>query len=523
MLLLFAALFTLRRGACQLRGCSTDGVEMYTCALSGKGLCGDALVRCVLDGAILKSAVMNSAAAGRAMMSRAVRHRAGALGGLFTMLVIGALAGCGGSQNYNQNSTTNKPITTAFLRVVNTLPDSPTLLAGLDGQTLTKVSFAQGTALQQLTSGKYAIDAQYLNTAGTAVAVIDKEKVDLAVDEQATVFIVGTLSAPHTHLIDNTKSTIAAGSAEVQVMNSVASQPNVDVYLTDAAADLATAAKLTTVAFDESSPLTTIPSGDTYRLRVTAAGSTAVLYDSGVFPIASTARLIFAVVDYFGPGGSGFRVVQLDNQQSTQFPNEALPGAFRVANMIADVPSVDVYVGGITGTPAFAGVAFGTVAALQDFGAGNLDYAMTAAGDAATVLASGTVVLSPGETRTLVAARSGGVATRVTLDTTRPVSGRGQLQIINAAPTAGPLDTYLIADGHTIETTVASAVNQPLLAIAGAVEAPGSYDVTATATATTTPIAGPTPLVIDDGGIYSIYAVDAAGGGGPYQIVFSPQ
>ncbi len=455
-----------------------------------------------------------------AVLSRVVRNRAGVLRALLVVLASGVLAGCGGSSNYNNNSATNRPITTAFLRLVNTLPDSPTLLAGLDGANLTRVSFAQATPLQQLTSGKYAINVQYLDTSGSAVALINKEQIELGVDEQATVFIVGTLNDRHTHVIDNLKPMIAAGSAEVQVMQSVASQSSLDVYLTDAAADLAASTKLTTVAFDESSELATVPSGSNYRLRVTAAGSTAVLYDSGAFPIADMTRLMFAVVDYFGPGGSGFRVVQLNGQKASLFPNEVLPGAFRVANMIADVPSVDVYIGGIAGTPPFAGVAFATVAALQDFAAGDLDYAMTVAGDPATVLASGTVTLGAGETRTLIAVRSGGIATRTTLDTTRPVSERGQLEIINAAPTAGPLDTYVIAAGQTLATTVAAVVNQPLLAFAGGIEAPGSYDVAVTPTATTTPIAGPDPLVIEAGGIYSIYAVDAAGGGAPYQILF---
>ena len=67
---------------------------------------------------------------------------------------------------------------------------------------------------------------------------------------------------------------------------------------------------------------------------------------------------------------------------------------------------------------------------------------------------------------------------------------------------------------------MASVVNQPVLTFAGAVKAPSTiaYDVAFTATTTTIPIAGPDSLVIADGGIYSIYAIDAAGGGGPYQI-----
>ena len=66
-----------------------------------------------------------------------------------------------------------------------------------------------------------------------------------------------------------------------------------------------------------------------------------------------------------------------------------------------------------------------------------------------------------------------------------------------------------------------SAPTFALLAFAGAVQVPGTFDIAFTATSTKTPIvAGPAPLVIVERGIYSVYAIDAAGGGA-HQIVFS--
>ncbi len=254
------------------------------------------------------------------------------------------LVSCGGS-SYKGNGGLNKPITTAFLRLVNTLPDSPTLFAGLNGTTLTRVSYGQSTVLQQLATGKYAINVQYLDPTGQTVTLINKEEINLTQNEQATVFIVGTLNDRHTHTLDDLVPTLTAGNAEVQVMQTVAGQSSLDIYLTDAAADLATSPKLTTLAYDQNSEPVAVPAGTNYRLRVTAAGSTTVLYDSGVFSVPELNRLVFVVVDYFGPAGNGFRVVQMNNQSVTLFPNEALPGALRIANMIADVPAVDLYVG----------------------------------------------------------------------------------------------------------------------------------------------------------------------------------
>ncbi len=146
---------------------------------------------------------------------------------------------------------------------------------------------------------------------------------------------------------------------------------------------------------------------------------------------------------------------------------------------------------------------------------------MTVAGDPLAVLYTGPAILTSGDTRTLVVTRAAGVvAARATVDLTRPVSGQGQLEIINAAPAAGPLDAYVMAAGTTTTNTLATVINLPVLAFAGAVELPAAYDIAFTVTADKTPIAGPTSLPIADGGIYSIYAIEAVGGGAPYQILF---
>jgi hypothetical protein len=438
---------------------------------------------------------------------------------LSCVALIVAAVGCGG-KNYNNSGAQNRPITTAFIRVTNAISDSPILLAGLDGTTLTRVSYGQATGLQQVPSGKYALDVQYLDTNGNPVAVINKDVLDLTVNDQDTVYLLGTLDTLHTKLVENPAPAIAAGNAEVQVVQASSRAGSVDVYLTDAAADLATATKLASVAFEDATPLSTIPAGTNYRVRVTSPGTTTVLYDSGVFAIDDLSRVTFVVVDYFGPGGNGFRVLDQDSQVARLFPAEALPAAIRLANMIADQPSVDMYLGPVVGTPAFAGIAYGAIAPLQDVTAGALTYSITVAGTPATVLATATVNVTPGETRTVVATRSAsGAATRTTVDATRPVKGQGQVQVVNAAPTALDVDAYFLTSGTTIDAATATIVDLPVLSFAAAVRAPASYDIAFTPTANKTTLAGPTAQDVADGGIYSVYLIDAPGGGAPYQIV----
>jgi DNA-binding winged helix-turn-helix (wHTH) protein len=88
-----------------------------------------------------------------------------------------------------------------------------------------------------------AINVQYIDPNAVTVTLINKEQITLEADTQSTVFIVGTLGDRHTKTVVNPLPAITAGNAEVQVMQTVASQPSLDVYLTDAAADIAQATK----------------------------------------------------------------------------------------------------------------------------------------------------------------------------------------------------------------------------------------------------------------------------------------
>jgi Domain of unknown function (DUF4397) len=420
--------------------------------------------------------------------------------------------GCGGS------SGGNDPITdTGFIRVVNTLPDAPTLNAGLTAASLARVSFAQATKLTQLLMGRYSVNVQYFNSAGATVSVIANEPVTLNADEELSVFVVGTLDTARAKLVANPLPVIAAGKAEFQVVHTATNEGTVDVYLTDAAAPLAGATPVT-LAFEAASDLFTVDARADYRLRVTAPGdATQVWYDSGQFAIESEARPMFVLVDYFGPGGNGLRVVTLNNIAATTFANEALPGAIRVANMVADQTAVDVYVDGVLAFPA---VASGAITARQSYGAGDRPVTVTVAGNAGAVLLAGTVEVNPGESRTLVVAGTGApVSSRFALDNTRRISVQAQLDVIHAAPAAGNVDLYLLSGAETIATVAADLVNVPPLSATSTVPAAAAYGVVVAPAGVKTVAAGPESIVLDDNGIYSIYIADDPGGATPNRIV----
>ncbi len=429
-------------------------------------------------------------------------------------IVFLLLSACGGSSGGNNFITTS-----GFVRVVNSIPDSPTLDTGITSSAFGRVSFGQSTQLVQLFTGGYNVTVQYLDATGTVVHPVPDQPLALQIEEQATLYVLGELDTARAKWVINPVAVLNAGEAQVQFVHTALGVGTVDIYLTDSAAPLAGATPVT-LSFEAASDLLDIASASDYRLRVTAPGSATVLYDSGTFSIASMGRATFVLVDYFGPAGNGFRAVQLTNLAAATFPQEALPGALRIANMIANEPSIDVTIGPTGGPPTYSGVTFDGITATQQFASGNLNVTATRAGSPATVLFTGALILSPGETRTLLLSRTGTtVSARSSLDTVRPISVQPQLQLLQASPASGDVDVYFLSAGETVDGVIPDLVNVPPSSTTSLLPVAGTYDVVVTSAGSKTVAAGPVTVTVENDGIYSIYFSDATGGGTPLQIV----
>jgi hypothetical protein len=420
------------------------------------------------------------------------------------------LSSCGG------NSGGSNPIVlTGFVRVVNSVPDSPTLSTGVTVNALARASFGQSTQLVQLFTGNYVVTVQYTNAAGTVVRPIPDQALALPIEEQATLYVMGDLDTARAKWVVNPLPILAAGEAQVQFVHTATGLGAVEVHLTDAAAPLAGGTSVT-LAFEAASDLLDVAAGDNYRLRVTDPGGAVVLYDSGPFEINSMGRATFVLLDYFGPGGNGFRVVKLTNLAATTFPQEALPSALRIANMVGGEAAIDVTVGAAT----YGGVDFDAITATQELAAGEHDVTVTQAGVPANVLFTGKLTISPGETRTLLLSKIGAnVGARSSLDSVRRISVQPQLQILQASPASGNVDIYLLKAGETVDDVDPGLANVPPSSTTSVTPAAGTYGVVVTATGSKAIDAGPVPVTLEDGGIYSIYISDTPAGTTPPQIV----
>jgi hypothetical protein len=433
------------------------------------------------------------------------------------VVLLALLSACGGGSNRNF------ALNVGSVRVVNAVADSPALLVRFNDTALATVAFAQASGLSDVVVGTYRLSVQYTPPAGNTVTVLGNRNVTVEKDRQSTIMLLGTLAQTNSITIDEAAPDIAAGQSEVHFAHGASSVGSVDFYLTDALADIANAAPTRTVNAGAASTLATVPAANDYRLRVTVAGSKTVLYDSGTFVLEATARRLFVITDYFGPGGNGVRAIAVSNRGAALFANEALPAEFRVAHVVVDRPSVDVYAGGVP-APIFAALPEGTISGPELATPATFPIRLTPAGAPGTTVHATTMTLGPGQARTLVVAGVDGddsVTDRAIPDLVRPIAGQAHLRIVQASPAAGSVDFHLIDAGATPTLASVDLANLTLQSAGEVFSVPGTFDAFFTVHGATTVVAGPVPVTLAERGLYTILLADLAGGGTPARVILA--
>lgn len=406
------------------------------------------------------------------------------------------------------------------VRFVNLVPNAPTLTYDLNGTLFATVSYAQSSGLRSVSQGSFEAVVSHFNAAGTTEVIIDtNESLSTESNRDYSVMVTGSLAAPTLSIIDvDEAGEIAAGSSEIHFFNGSTLTTGVDIYLSG---DLASASinglTPTSLAVNASSSISTVDSGER-RMLVTASGDDTVIYDGGVVELEGETRTLLAVADSFGVGG-GVRMIQINATSASGFSDERLPTSFRVANMIADIAAVDI---NLDETPAFANLAFGTVSAFEALDTDEHLFAATLVDQPAVILQEEQRRLIAGESRTLVLAgtsATGDVQGRFLTDIRRPVDTGAQLRVVNAAADAGNLDIYITNPDALVSSTAPALSDFTLLTNGTLFLEGGEYDVSFTEPNESEVLSGPDRITLTNGGIYSLFLVDAEGGGVPAGII----
>jgi hypothetical protein len=461
------------------------------------------------------------------MMTLIVRSNAGrSVAALLAMWVL--LAGCGAS---SQDNGVKTPLPRqGNIRVVNAIPDSGSMSSFLSNSVFGVNQYGESTDLRATLVGQYVMNILLTPPNDVNTVLVANEPVNLTDPDDVSFYLIGPSSTPQEVRIDNTdiafnvnlNNPASFPPPDYQVLHAAATSVGAaDIYVYDANTDINTVAPTATLSFGQFTQLAQLDSSITYRLQVTAAGSKTVLYDSGGFTQANMNRSTYMLLDNYGSSGIALRVANITATAATNFTNETLQGTLRATNDIPDAPSVDVYVGATTGTPVFTNVAYGTTTPYLPVANGTVTVNVTPAGTPGTTIATKSLTFVGGQARGLYT--SGLVATTTgTLDafieSQRPITGQAQLRFVDAAPSAGSIDVYLLVPGQSVGDVSPIVSGGGLLSTTSANLTPGSYDIAITRSGTTVQLFGPDRIVVADGGVYSSVLMDAAGGGPPLSL-----
>ena len=208
--------------------------------------------------------------------------------------------------------------------------------------------------------------------------------------------------------------------------------------------------------------------------------------------------------------------------------NANQPATFRVHNVISDQLGIDVYLGGITGTPFFENVEFGdrTQELLLD---GQVtDISVTSTGNPADVLLELTgQSLFGGSRNTLYLGGEGSdpdnnnetnVSSTLVVESTRAIAEGVSLRIFNGSSSANTLNVFLLRPGQDIENSTPN-----VLATGGYVGVPvvtGDFDLIIVDTTNNSTIFGPERVTPTADTALNILIRDTSGGTIPVQIDF---
>lgn len=444
------------------------------------------------------------------------------------------LAGCGKGNSIPSDGA---------IQIINAIDDSPVLSFELrigggdedtDTQDLGSLDFQRATAITGLVADTYELTVRYVDPdSGTDFNLMSDFIFDVESNTVHSLVLRGPFSNPSITVLDKDLDDIFDNSddineIEVQVFN--LSSDTVDVYLGDPDSTLSSETLIGTFGFDSNSQPTLIEDGENslYRLRITKDSTSKVVYDSGDFDIPTSGRRLIIVNDGFGPDPdtkSAFIVVE---GGTSTYHNEAANAGIRLFNAIADVATATIEViNPSTSDPVANSVlAFREVTDFVTVDPSFLNVGVNFPGNSGSVTST-TVSLNQDTFFTIIVGGSGldgSVAIQAAQTAIRPIATGTSLQFVNSLDTTtiddfDRVDLYALPIGDALADTAPTLGQIGFLSSASSVVPARAVDLVITTAGTQSILAGPTRVNLQGATEVLVVVTEAAGGGGPNQVV----
>jgi hypothetical protein len=356
------------------------------------------------------------------------------LGSFWLALVFLALSSCDSGKG-----VTDPAVQHATLRVVNLIPNaSGPLNVTFDGNTLVSgLAFEGLTPYQSIDAGSRVVQ---VSVAGGTSTILTNT-LTFTGTLNYTLIIYGTAAEPASFLVADTIVDPGAGNFNLRVINASGGVNVVDVYVTVPGANLnAAAPSVAGVDVGAASAVVTLPAGNV-EIRVTAAGTKDVIYDSNPQSISERASLEAIVYTRTSSKLVGVTVLNLDSAgTSITAPN--LLAQFKVING-SSVPSpLNIFV---NSNLLLSNIPFGGASSYQLTSAGAPTVAVEATATPGAAVLTLTPTLSPGtDSSILLIGPAGALRALVFSDNNLPpVPNRARVRFVNGTDDVSALDVYV--------------------------------------------------------------------------------
>lgn len=397
---------------------------------------------------------------------------------------------------------------TSSVRVLHASPDAPAVDVAIDGEVvLTGVEFQQGTGYLSVPAGSREVSI----LAGGDVVLT--ETYDVEEGSSYSIIAQDNVASLQLELLDDTERR-NNGTADVTVVHASPSAGDVDVYVElygQRNDPLPQTPVLSDVVFDTNATLLDQDAGD-YRVRLTAANDTEVVYDSGSLGVGADVTVV--AVDSTKGISPASLLAWTESEPAVAVVLDD-SAEVRIVHAV-DEATVDVFVGGVE---LLSGFTYTTVEPHTVVAPGELDVAIAPSGQGignAIESLSDTLTLERGESYTVIAAgdESNLTGTRliVLVDERQfDTSDQAKVRLVHgaSAPAADPVDIFLeeegvAASGDPDFPDVTFGQDTGYVTVGGA----ASYNVVIAADGTTSPaVPGTDRLTLGVGGIVTAIAV----------------
>jgi len=389
----------------------------------------------------------------------------------------------------------------ANLRIVNVIPDAATISVQLDTDTplVTGLPFQGMTGYLSTKSGQREFKVSANN--GTSFAI--DTTLNIASSHYTYLVYNPVAQAAASLILEDNLATPNTGTFNFRVINVAAGIGPVDVYLTPPGTDLAsTSPNIANAPIGSASAFVGVNAG-TYELRITAAGTKDVIFDTGVQTFANQASYQAVIFTKGSARLVNVALLTLDGSGTGQFLDNLL-AEFKVLNASSVSSPLNVLV---EGNIVLSNIPFAGISNYVTTTAGSHNFSVQAtATPGANLLTLVATLASATDTSIAISGPAGALVALVLTDNNLPpAAGRARVRFANVSPGLGALDVYVNFSKQI--SGLANNSGSSYIEVTADATIGTAYEFDFNLAGTTTPVLKMPSVAIIAGHTYTIYVV----------------